>query len=104
MKDDLFAYLKRHHRGRDLAITVKNLAHVFECPEREIREALRELNLEGKPVLTSIHPPYGVFYAWSQDEVDEYRANLVSRLTSLKERIDALDRILLEPIQMELFG
>jgi len=103
LKDDLFAYLKRHHRGRDMAITVHNLAHVFDVPEREIREALRDLNLGGKPVLTSVHPPYGVFYAWSQDEIDEYRASLVSRLTSLKERIDALDRISLDPVQMELF-
>lgn len=107
LKSQIFYYLKKYHRGKENAITVKNLVNEFrqlKATDYDIRLALRELNLEGKPIVTFIDPPYGACYAIHQDEIDEYRANLVSRLTALKERIEALDQIRLEPEQMKLFG
>ncbi len=107
LKSQIFYYLKKYHRGKENAITVRNLANEFralKATDYEVRLALRELNLEGKPVVTFIEPPYGACYAIHQDEIDGYRANLISRLTAIKERIDALDRIRIEPEQMGLFG
>jgi hypothetical protein len=106
LKHQLICLLKKDHQGQDRAIKIRDLVDYFRplhTNDREIRDTLRQLNHEGYPVLTSTNPPYGVYYAQTQDEINEYRANLVSRLTSLKERIEDVEQIRLEPGQMEMF-
>jgi hypothetical protein len=102
----IFCYLKKHHAGQAKAITVKNLTNVFRelrVSDREIRQVLRELDMKGEPILTSIREPFGVFYAVTQAEIETYRANLISRLTALKERIQAIEKMRIEPEQFEMF-
>lgn len=75
--------------------------------EREIRGLIRDLNLEGYPILTTTRPPYGVYYAESQEEINEYLANLGARMKAILERMKAVDRMRAQQFlkgQLELFS
>ena len=104
LKAQIYDFLKGNHRGHRNAITVRKLATQFQVTGYEIRMTLRELNLEGKPIVLFIDPPYGACYAINQTEIEEYRANLVSRLNAIKLRIEAVEKIRIDPIQGRLFG
>ncbi len=109
MKQDLNSILlekiRTYHRGKVNAIKLRILAHEFGLKDdRKIRIAIKELNEQGYPIVTSTEPPMGVYWAVSQSELDEYRANLISRLTSLKERIEDVEKMRIEPQQMRMFG
>ena len=106
LKFQLICLLRKDHQGQDQAIKIRDLVLYFSSlhtNDREIRDTLRQLNHEGYPVLTSVHNKMGVYWAKSQGEIEEYRSNLISRLTSLKERIEDVENIRLEKGQMELF-
>ena len=105
--NDLNLFIQFHHKGKDQAITVKDLSYRFKVSDREIRDCLRILNLNGYPVLTSTGDPYGVYYASNEKEIDEYLANLKSRATSIFRRMAAIDRIKTKDFlsgQLKLFG
>lgn len=75
--------------------------------DREIRQAIRDLNGEGIPILTSVHPPYGVFYASMPEEVDDYLSNLGARAGAIHQRMNDISRIKTQAFlkrQLELFG
>jgi len=106
LKHQLICLLRKDHQGQDRAIKIRDLVLYFSSlhtSDREIRDTLRQLNHEGYPVLTSTRNKMGVYWAQSQSEIEEYRSNLISRLTSLKERIEDVENIKLEPQQMEMF-
>jgi hypothetical protein len=107
LKYQICTLLHRDHKGRDRAILVRDLSVYFRCPEREIRETLRLLNMEGYPIVTSTSIPMGVYWAATEQEVDEYLANLKARATSIFKRMAAIDKIKTKEFlkgQMELFG
>ncbi len=100
----LLEKIRTYHRGKDRAIKLKFLAHQFGLKDdRKIRITIEQLEAKGYPIVTTIRPPYGAYWAVSQSELDEYRANLVSRLTSLKERIEDVEKMRIEPFQMRMF-
>jgi hypothetical protein len=96
LKENIRGQLKKYHLSRDNAITIPNLIRELipiRTNDREVRDAIRQLNLEGVPILTTIHPPYGVYWASSEEEVNEYLANLGSRMKAILERMSAINRI-----------
>jgi hypothetical protein len=109
LKENLKYQLKKHHLGRDRAVVIRDLTLELlpiRTNDRELRAAIRELNGEGVPILTSIHPPYGVYYASSEDEVADYLANLGARAGAIHKRMADLSRIRAREFlrgQMELF-
>jgi hypothetical protein len=62
LQTNLLNHLKDNCRGRDRAWPVRMLAGYFKADDREIREALRELNLQGQPIVTLTSKPYGAYY------------------------------------------
>ena len=113
LKESILSLVRARHSGRENAITVRDIENEFlhlflEAPrEREIRRIIRELNFEGHPILTSVHAPYGVYYAETQGEIEEYLCNLGSRMRAILERMKAIDRIKTQNFlkgQLELFG
>jgi hypothetical protein len=100
LKTNLKYQIKKHHLGKDNAITIRDLISellFLKCTQyyssRQIRKTLRELNLEEVPILTSIHPPLGVYWASSESEIEEYLANLGSRARAIHQRMAALSKI-----------
>ena len=73
--------------------------------DRVIRLAIRELTVDGIPVVSSIVPPMGFYIAETKEEVNKYAANMRSRLieTALHRR-DLLraSRSIRQPEQMRL--
>ena len=96
LKENLHYLLKKHHLGRDNAVTIREL-QVELLPirtyDREIRLAIRELNAEGVPIATTVHPPYGVYFAFSEDEINEYLANLGARMKAILQRMADINKI-----------
>jgi len=63
--------------------------------------------MEGIPILTSVHPPYGVFYGVTEGEVNEYLGQLGARMKAILERMSAVSKIKAKEFlrgQMEMFG
>ncbi len=110
LKENIHYLLKKHHLGKERAITIRDLAVELlpiRTNDREIRQAIRDLNMEGVPILTSVHPTYGSYYGASSEEVTEYLANLGARARAIHERMGAVDKIKTREFlkgQMELFG
>ena len=110
LKENIRYLVKKRHFGKGNAITIRDLAVELlpiRANDREIRQALRDLNLENIPILTSVHPPYGVYYAASPAEVDEYLANLGARMKATLDRMRAVDKMKTREFlkgQMELFN
>lgn len=109
LKENIRYLLKKHHLGKEKAITIRDLAVELlpiRSNDREIRQAIRDLNMEGVPVLTSIHSPFGVYYGASSEEVGEYLANLGARAAAIHSRMGAISKIKAKEFlkgQMELF-
>ncbi len=81
-KDDLkLAILASLGRGKENAITGELLAQrLNEKGTRAIRLVIRELISDGVCIIGANSKPYGYFIAETQEEVDEYRAELRSYL------------------------
>jgi hypothetical protein len=102
-KQHLLNHLKANCRGRDQAWPVRMLAGFLHADDREIREALRQLNLEGQPVVTLTSKPYGAYYATEQGQIDAYWLSLNSRVLTLLDRMRAVNRMRIDKKQGEMF-
>ena len=51
--------------------------------DRAVRLAIRELTVDGIPVVSSIVPPMGFYIAETREEVSKYAANMRSRLIEI---------------------
>jgi len=77
MKQDILQHL-RH--GKRQAITGERLAKLLgQRNDRQIRCLIRELIEEGKPIASSVHPPYGYYLVETVAEYEEYNAVLRAR-------------------------
>ena len=114
LKTSILDLVRNNHRGKTRAITVAQIVSNERilwgdeaASDRTIRKILRELNFEGYPILSSVHYPYGVYYAVDQSEIDEYCMNLQSRMKAILDRMRAVDKIRAKEFikgQMELFN
>lgn len=107
VKGNLHYYLKKHHKGKDRAITIREIMRELwnlRATDSDIRFALRQLNLEGYPIVTCSS---GVYWATEPADLDRYMANLSSRATKIFERMRAIDKTKAKEFigkQMEMFG
>ena len=110
LKENIRRHLMMNHFGKERAITIRDLTvelMPIRSNDREIRQAIRDLNMEGVPVLTTTRFPFGVYYGASSEEVGEYLANLGARMRAILDRMKAVDKIKTKEFlkgQMELFG
>ena len=106
MENNLLSFLKDNCRGKDRAAKVRDLAWQFKCSEREIRDELRRLNLDGEPVFTLVSPPYGAYYGDRQEDTERYWHTLNSRVLATLERMRAVSKIRTKEMlkgQLEMF-
>ncbi len=77
--NDLLELLKIH-RGRDRAITAKDLSQILNSDERFIRSKIRGLIAEGWPIASVTKPPHGYFIVTTLQEAEDYKRSLRERL------------------------
>ena len=81
--------LKNYHRGRQRAITYKELAKVLRINERELRNVVALLVIKGELIGASQE---GYFWITSEEEYQIARAEIISRISKLRLRLDGLER------------
>lgn len=90
MENQIYAYLRTHALGRDLAVKFDVIAQEFGITWREVAHAVEDLRLEGKVISTSRREPYGAYIPSSIDEArDSLRAGYAA-LWSAKKALDCL--------------
>ncbi|MCJ7829182.1 MAG: hypothetical protein MUP81_05520 [Dehalococcoidia bacterium] len=70
----------RFHRGKDRAITAKELVRYTGKDDRAIRIEIRGLIAQGIPVASNLTRPYGYYIANTIQEAKEYMQQLRNRL------------------------
>lgn len=70
----------RFHKGKDRAITAKELVRYTGKEDRAIRIEIRGLIAQGIPVASSLKPPYGYYIANTIQEAKDYMQQLRNRL------------------------
>ncbi|MCJ7829345.1 MAG: hypothetical protein MUP81_06365 [Dehalococcoidia bacterium] len=70
----------KFHKGKDRAITAKELVRYTGKDDRAIRIEIRELIAQGIPVASNLKPPYGYYIANTIQEAKEYMQQLRNRL------------------------
>lgn len=71
----------RLHKGRDRAITGKDLAKILgETDDRHIRSQIRDLIASGVPIASSVSFPYGYYIVETMKEATDYMQSLRNRL------------------------
>lgn len=81
--------LKNFHKGKDQAITYKDLARRTGINEREVRSSVAALvTCYQQPIASSSEAGY--YFINSQEEFDHARNELMSRIKKLSRRIKGL--------------
>jgi len=89
MENQILDYIRRWHRGRQRAITYKELAKVLRINERELRNVVALLVIKGELIGASQE---GYFWITSEEEYQIARAEIISRISKLRLRLDGLER------------
>ena len=89
MEEQILNYIKHFHRGRQRAITYKELAKVLRINERELRNVIALLVTKGEPIGASQE---GYFWITSNDEYQIARAEIISRIDKLRQRLNGLEK------------
>ena len=89
MENQILDYIRRWHRGRQRAITYKELAKVLRINERELRNVIASLVTKGESIGASQE---GYFWITSEEEYQIARAEIISRISKLRLRLDGLER------------
>ncbi len=89
MEEQILDYIKRWHRGRQRAITYKELAKTLQINERELRNVIASLVTKGEPIGASQE---GYFWITSKEEYQIARSEIISRIEKLRLRLDGLEK------------
>ena len=89
MENQILNYIKHFHKGRQRAITYKELAKVLRINERELRNVVALLVIKGELIGASQE---GYFWITSEEEYQIARAEIISRISKLRLRLDGLER------------
>lgn len=98
MKDQIESIIK--HRTKDNPIYSAEIERRLEIAGTQVRDLIRELRREGKPIANS-HKGY--FWAATYEEIEPTLTDLNSRAISLHETISGLKKIFIEQSQLKLF-
>ena len=79
MEERILEILKLH-RGRDHAITAKELTKYTGKEDRAIRMEIRDLIAQGYPIASGLTRPYGYYIANTIQEAKDYMQQLRNRL------------------------
>lgn len=79
-------------RGREKAMTARQLARLIGTNEREIRAMIAELRRQGHPIASPVHPPYGFFVPANREEAEECQMHLYSRMREIGITARALEQ------------
>lgn len=88
-EQEILDYIKRWHRGRQRAITYKELAKVLRINERELRNVVALLVQNGELIGSSQE---GYYYITEQDDYQIARAEIISRIDKLRQRLNGLEK------------
>ena len=81
--------LKNYHRGKESAITYKNLAYVLDLNERELRNIVADLvTYRQLPIATDSQAGY--YWINSDDEYQHAYNEIMSRVRALARRAKGL--------------
>ncbi len=98
LKSWILNFIRTNHRGKTRSITIDQLIVQFceiTTDGRVIDRLIRDLTAEGYPILKQLQKPYGYYYALDRAEIDEYCAELMSRMRYDFTKIASLDKELL---------
>lgn len=97
LKENLRYHLKKHHRGQANSVTVRDLAREL-LPIRtdtiEIREAVKELGLEGVPIVLTLGPPRSVYFAENENEIREWTEAMLGFCEEIWQRKCEIEKML----------
>lgn len=99
----------KERKGREFAITAKQLGSIIGMSEREVRAEVSNLRRRGYPIASATRPPYGFFVPVSVEEARECQAQLYSRMREIGITARALDHAFGEHLPskqlvLDLFG
>ena len=90
-------------RGRARAVKQAVLAVACGVSVRTLQQVLKALTEEHhKSIVSSCRPPYGVFVPVTQEEKDEYMAQLKARAVSCFRRLDAISSASAQALHREV--
>lgn len=79
--EELLLKILKFHKGRERAITGKELARMLgDSDDRHIRTEIRKLIVQGFPIASSVKLPYGYYIIETIQEATEYMQGLRNRL------------------------
>lgn len=88
----IFELLKRH-KGRNSAITVKEIKSKVGSDGRSIRQSIACLVQKYRcPIASSVHPPYGFYFIANKREAKDCLSQYWSRISELSKRAKALNK------------
>ena len=83
-------------------VTRREIRQQTGYPDREIRQAVRDLRLSGVRVVTAENGGY--FIAKSEEEYIPFRNSMISRVVKIMEVVNAMDRNLNGQVILECTG
>ena len=81
--------LYTEHRGKNNAITSKQIEKEFGYKGKDIRRIVNEMRCQGIPICSYSK---GYFYAASVDDINETLAHLKSRIISIQAAQDGMNQ------------
>ncbi len=90
-------------KGQDHAITAEKMAIMTGMNVRFVRMVIKNLiENHGYPIAASNTAPFGYFWPITKEEIRQYKATLIHRISSLANRLRAFDRITADRIAKTL--
>jgi hypothetical protein len=83
-------------------VTRREIRQQTGYPDREIRQAVRDLRLSGVRVVTAENGGY--YIARSEEEYIPFRNSMISRVVKIMEVVNAMDRNLNGQVILECTG
>jgi|GEM_PF-6173010 len=99
----------KDRKGRNSAITARQLASITSINEREVRSEVATLRRKGYPIASSTGKPYGYYLPAGANEARECQSQLYSRMREIGITARALDQAFGEHLPskqmvLDLFG
>lgn len=83
-------------------VTRREIRQQTGYPDREIRQAVRDLRLKGVRVVTAENGGY--FIARTEEEYIPFRNSMISRVVKIMEVVNAMDRNLNGQVMLQCTG
>lgn len=79
-------------KGRQRAISAKQLSRLTGLSDREVRAVVADLRREEYPIASAVNKPYGFFIPETLDEARECQSHIYARMREIGITARALDR------------